>query len=118
MDNLSAHSYQQAAKALAKVILDSVGMYQENELEAELKRACRATELHENEPNNARYIIETHKIDYRAAFSAYICKETFDVYDKFENQDQENDRNLEAEAKINQIYRELSSNPADILKDE
>jgi|GEM_PF-5312352 len=116
MDNLSAQSYQIAAKALAKVILDSVGMYQENELEAELKRACRATELHENEPNNARYIIETHKIDYRAAFSAYICKETFDVYDKFENQDQENDRNVEAEAKINQIYRELSNNPADIRR--
>lgn len=116
MDNLSAHTYQQAAKALAKVILDSVGLYQENELEAELKRACRATDLHENEPNNARYIIETHKIDYRAAFSAYICKETFDVYDKFENQDQENDSNVEAEAKINQIYRELSSNPADIRR--
>jgi len=116
MDNLSAHSYQQAAKALAKVILDSVGMYQEKELEAELKRACLATELHENGPNNARYIIETHKIDYRAAFSAYICKETFDVYDKFENQDEENDRNVEAEAKINQIYRELSSNPADIRR--
>lgn len=116
MDNLSAQSYQIAAKALAKVILDSVGLYQENELEAELKRACRATELHENEPNNARYIIETHKIDYRAAFSAYICKETFDVYDKFENQDQENDRNVEAEAKINQIYRELSNNPDDIRR--
>jgi len=110
------HSYENAARTLTKLLLNSVGLYQENELEAELKRACRATQLHESGGKDSRYVIETHKIDYRAAFSAYICKETFDVYDRFENQDQENDCNVEAEAKINQIYRELSNNPADIRR--